>query len=296
MSNGPHPVQRAEAPWDVHAESYLLLLKLSSLPPGLYDPLESSWSDSSNGSFTGGLGTIMLVRYTSTPVGPYDELMLIPGIFTVPQPTSAGPPKLPKSALRIARIFVSQRTTTYNGRLNWNIPKHLARFDFSHPATKAGAAPPEKLVCRVYAPGTTEGDGVPPFFACALRPWRWVPAVPVNMAYLPLSVWLAQPPIPESPAFQRARKAELEGGVEIDPYDISPKNEVAVAAGTDRWCAVDIRGKVARAGGRWVEILRAGGSGEEEGKYFPQELQPWSMGVWCEEAELEIKKPLEWKL
>jgi hypothetical protein len=290
-----HPVQRAEAPWTLHAESYILFLKLSELPAGLYDPLEEAWSDERNGSFTGGLGAIMIIRYTSTPVGPYDEIMLIPGNFTVPQP-SEGPPKIPKKALRIARIYVSQRTTTYNGRLNWNIPKHLARFEFSAPVTKKGETPPEKLTMKVFAPGTQEGDGVAPFFACTLQPWKWIPAIPFNMKYAPIAMQQVQPPIPEPAGFKNAVETELNSNVKIDPYDISAKNEVAVAAGTDRWCAYDIGGKIERMRGCWVEVLHSKTGGEEEGKYFPQGLQPWSVGGWMEETELSIDKPLEWKL
>ena len=288
-------MQRVEAPWTLHAECYTLLIKLSEIPAGLYDPREEAWNDESNGTFAGGVGTIMIVRYTSTPVGSYDELLFAPGIFTVPQP-SAGHPKIPKKALRIARIYVSQRTTTYNGRMNWNIPKHLARFEFSAPVTKRGEAPPEKQTVKVFAPGTEQGDGTAPFFACTFQPWRWVPAIPFNMKYAPMSVRQVQPPIPEPAGFKSAVEAELNSDGKIDPYDISAKNEVAVAPGTDVWRSYDVSGKVARMRGCWAEVLPSISGGEEAGKYFPQGLQPWSVGGWMEEAELIIEKPLEWKL
>ncbi|KAF2622987.1 hypothetical protein BU25DRAFT_414753 [Macroventuria anomochaeta] len=232
-----------------------------------------------------------------TPVGPYDELMLIPGNFNVPQPPST-PLKIPKKALRIARIYVSQRTTTYNGRLNWNIPKHLARFSFSAPVTPHGTSPPQDLTVKVFPPGTQDGDGVKPFFACKLTPWRWVPPVPVNMGWVPISMMHVQPPIPESAGHKRAVAAELEDrerGLVIDPYDVSSKNEVAVAAGTDSWCAFDINGRVQRARGCWVEVFKTGVTDEEE-RYWPKGLKPWSFGGWMEDAVLEIEEPLEWKL
>ncbi|KAI8933663.1 hypothetical protein NX059_009384 [Plenodomus lindquistii] len=94
--------------------------------------------------------------------------MLLPGTFTILQhPTT--PPKLPKSALRIAQIYVSQRTTMYNGRLNWNIPKHLARFSFSAPPTLAGQSPPASLRVQVFPPTSSDGDGVCPFFESTLK-------------------------------------------------------------------------------------------------------------------------------
>lgn len=225
--------------------------------------------------------------------------MLIPGNFGVPASPNA-PVKVPKKALRIARIYVSQRTTTYNGRLNWNIPKHLARFYFSAPSTLHGASPPADLTVKVFPPGTEDGDGVQPFFACKLTPWRWVPSVPVNMGWAPISMVHAQPPIPEQRGHRRAVEAEIEDqkrGVNIDEYDISSKNEVAVAAGTDRWCAFDIGGKVQRARGCWVEILKVGAeSGGEEDMYWPKGVRPWSFGGWMEDATLHIEEPLEWKL
>ncbi|KAF3002417.1 hypothetical protein E8E13_003334 [Curvularia kusanoi] len=297
MVNEMHPVQRAPPPWTMRAESYLLLVRLKELPKGVYDGLEEAWEDEGLGRFEGGLGAVMIVRYADTPVGPYDEIMFIPGNFKVPRPTS-GPLKIPKKALRIARIYVSQRTTTYNGRKNWNIPKHLARFSFSAPITAQGASPPRDLTVKVFPPGTEDGDGIQPFFACKLTPWRWVPAVPFNMRWSPISLAHVQPPIPEPAGHAKAVAAELEGrkrGVEIDPYDISPRNEVAVATGTDRWCAFDITGKVRRARGCWVELLPSAGGGDHEG-YWPEGVKPWGIGGWMEDAILGLDEPLEWKL
>lgn len=69
MENEIHPVQRVPAPWTLKAESYLLLLKLSALPKGVYDELEGAWEDEALGRFEGRLGAVMIVRYTDTPVG-----------------------------------------------------------------------------------------------------------------------------------------------------------------------------------------------------------------------------------
>lgn len=108
-----------------------------------------------------------------------------------------------------------------------------------------------------------------------------------------------QPPIPEPAAHGKAVAAELEdqkSGVKIDPYDISPKNEVAVAAGTDRWRAFDIGGKVQRARMCWVKVLEPAVEGGEQERYWPRGIRPWGIGAWMEDAVLEIEKPLEWKL
>ena len=47
----------------------MLFLRLKVLPEGLYDALEEAWEDEGLGGFEGGLGAVMIVRYTHTPVG-----------------------------------------------------------------------------------------------------------------------------------------------------------------------------------------------------------------------------------
>jgi hypothetical protein len=222
--------------------------------------------------------------------------MLIPGNFSVPQPKSK-PPKIPKSALRIARIYVSQRDTTYNGRLNWNIPKHLARFSFSAPIVPSGSSPPSSLTVRVFPPGSTDGDGAPPFFACTLMPWRWVPRLPVNSSYVPLSLMLVQPPCPEPVGRRTAAAFEVELAEPIDSYATSLKNEEALLVGTERWCGIDVK---ASGWGRgcWVEILPDEGEEGEggEGRWWPKGVKSWSVGAWMEDGLFDFEMPLEWKL
>jgi hypothetical protein len=67
-----HPVARAKAPWkSLKGESYCFLLTLKELPKGTYDPFEEAWADEELGTFKGGLGTVIIVRYSDTPVGKY---------------------------------------------------------------------------------------------------------------------------------------------------------------------------------------------------------------------------------
>ncbi|HEX5656412.1 MAG TPA: acetoacetate decarboxylase family protein, partial [Polyangiales bacterium] len=67
----------------------------------------------------GQLGLAMFVEYTASPVGPYRELLFIPGTFRF------GKRRLPS----ITKIYVSTRASVENGRRNWGIPKELADFD-----------------------------------------------------------------------------------------------------------------------------------------------------------------------
>jgi len=53
---------------------------LSSNKEFLYSPLELR-SRFSDGRFLGGLGMVQVIRYSESPVGPYDELLLVPGSF-----------------------------------------------------------------------------------------------------------------------------------------------------------------------------------------------------------------------
>jgi hypothetical protein len=68
--------------------------------------------------FKGGLGTVMLVDYTSSNCGPYHELLFIPGKFVYQV----------RNLHSISRIFVSSISSVINGQRNWGIPKDQAEF------------------------------------------------------------------------------------------------------------------------------------------------------------------------
>jgi hypothetical protein len=62
----------------------------------------------------------MLLDYTSSDVGPYRELLYIPGILA----------RGMRPVWTISRILVSTLASVENGRRNWGIPKELAAFDW----------------------------------------------------------------------------------------------------------------------------------------------------------------------
>lgn len=65
-----HPVLRSKAPWkNLRAESYSLFLSLKNLPKGTHDEFEKAWDEDGMGKFAGGLGAVVIVRYSETPVG-----------------------------------------------------------------------------------------------------------------------------------------------------------------------------------------------------------------------------------
>ena len=71
-------------------------------------------------AYRGGLGAWMLVRYTESGAGPYDELLYMPGTFR----------HRGRNYKRITKIYVSQERAQRAGIHNWGIPKELASFSF----------------------------------------------------------------------------------------------------------------------------------------------------------------------
>lgn len=71
-------------------------------------------------AYRGWVGAVMLVDYATSPVGPYQELLFIPGLFRFGNTIS----------FSISKIYVSSNDSVWNGRQNWGIPKELAHFSF----------------------------------------------------------------------------------------------------------------------------------------------------------------------
>jgi hypothetical protein len=105
----------APAPWALMGSGYIILLKLSRDFVETYGFVP----DSLKGSFTGGFGTVMYVDYIYSDVGPYQELLFIPGTFGF----------MGKNFFSITKIFVSTLESVVNGQTNWGMPKELADFE-----------------------------------------------------------------------------------------------------------------------------------------------------------------------
>ncbi|EME41177.1 hypothetical protein DOTSEDRAFT_134901 [Dothistroma septosporum NZE10] len=248
------PYKTAPAPWTLKGDMFWLILTLKApLPAEIYDPLTTVRLDQQSNDFQGGIGTIQIIRYDNSPVGPYDELMILPGNFTVPGGDAKG-----KSKLRIARIYVDSKGSCYNGRRNWNIAKHLARFEWS--TSKSG----ERSV-TVFPPDRAGSSSKTPFFSATLTPVSWLPAVPMSTRYLPLDTTLVQPPIPAC--------------------------EEDYLPGTDSWKISRLVASTKRAIVVWMKLNAVGVQDE----YWPQ-VKPWSLGVFLEKGELTIEKPLEFHI
>ena len=106
--NGPQkPEYYFAGPWKLKGEGIILAYKFKK------DWVEQNGflTDKLKGKFKGGLGYVMLVRYTVSPAGPYNELLFIPGKFS------------PENKQSITKIYVDSKSSTENGRYKWGIPK-----------------------------------------------------------------------------------------------------------------------------------------------------------------------------
>ena len=106
----------APAPWNLTGNAYIMVYKFSKDFVDEYGFL----ADYQRDRFLGYVGTVMLVDYQTSAVGPYRELLFIPGMFTFDW----------KKMFSISKIYVSSRDSVYNGIENWGIPKEFADFDW----------------------------------------------------------------------------------------------------------------------------------------------------------------------
>ena len=109
-------IKIAPAPWSLTGDAYIMVYKFSKDFVQEYGFLADYQQD----RFLGYVGTVMLVDYKTSGVGPYRELLFIPGMFTFDW----------KKMFSITKIYVSSQDSVYNGIENWGIPKEYADFDW----------------------------------------------------------------------------------------------------------------------------------------------------------------------
>jgi len=109
----------APAPWNLTGQGYIVAFKNST---GSYDK-QADLPDSLKASLSGPLNYMMFVDYSSSDVGPYHELLYIPGQCRFADN---------KKRLTISRIVVSSQDSVINGQNNWGIPKSLADFKVNY--------------------------------------------------------------------------------------------------------------------------------------------------------------------
>ncbi|KAB5590446.1 hypothetical protein CTheo_6109 [Ceratobasidium theobromae] len=252
-------------PWSLEAEAWWIFPSIplswqsKKLPRGALDPLESDRLEDLQATYMGGLGSVQLLRYHTSPVGPYDELLYVPGKmkYKVGNSTISG--------LSITRIYVSSPASIVNGRRNWNIPKQLARFEF-HTETPNPLSP---VVAAVYPALNGTGTAPEPEFAAEpvfrarLVPSRLLPNFPLNVAHFPRAI--VDPRLFQAPL----TSASPVGGAVV---------------GTEKWCTVapEFKGRVR------VMYPEPGLGGKfGDGVGFP-DVRPLLVGVWWPKANIRF--------
>lgn len=116
MALEPSGIRLYPAPWNLRGSGYILIYRFAR------EFVENNGflSDTFKGSFQGGFGAAMLVNYECSTAGPYQELLFIPGNVNYRG----------YNRKTISKIYVSTDDSVANGRINWGIPKELARFRF----------------------------------------------------------------------------------------------------------------------------------------------------------------------
>lgn len=116
----PSNIQLAPAPWDLSGSGYIVAVRL---PREVLDQC-SFLPQGCPRLGRGRLAYLMFVDYASGDVGPYHELLYIPGRLRIGA----------RRDLSISRIFVSTWASVINGELNWGIPKDRADLQVQYGA------------------------------------------------------------------------------------------------------------------------------------------------------------------
>lgn len=186
-----HPtIQVAPAPWVLKGRSWTFILsglpKTSSFPAGWSSEWQAE-AEAAGGEFIGGQGTVQVISYSESPVGPYDELVYAPGKWKYADGTKG---------FRVTRIYVSSKDSTWNGRKNWNIPKQVASFNYHRDASS------NVWSLSVSHPSSPDS----PFFKVTVRPITVLSSIgfPYNTKLLGSFLTLVQPPLPKGPLEEEA--------------------------------------------------------------------------------------------
>jgi hypothetical protein len=121
----PDPITAVPPPWTLRGDVYFFSWWTTAanvkngLPSHAYSPLESrsGFAGPESGTPCGGVSMVQILRYKDSPVGPYDEFIVVPGSFDYIREDAKGK-RVQKRGPRITRIYVSQKHTCYNGRLS----------------------------------------------------------------------------------------------------------------------------------------------------------------------------------
>jgi hypothetical protein len=104
-------------PWTLHGDGLVIVAHF----PESFVRQHGFLADYQQAAYRGWVGSVMLVDYHTSGVGPYRELLFIPGLFSL-----AG-----RTTFSISKIYVSTQASIDSGGENWGIPKELADFSIT---------------------------------------------------------------------------------------------------------------------------------------------------------------------
>ncbi len=104
-------------PWQLSGDGYIIFYKFSKKEVIEKNLLEKNFSP----FCLGGVGLIIIADYKKSNVGPYQEILIIPGKIKYKN----------KTLKTISKIFVSTDKSVFYGRKNWGIPKEKSEFIFN---------------------------------------------------------------------------------------------------------------------------------------------------------------------
>lgn len=159
-------------------------------------------------------------------------------------------------------LFLLARSSwflVFAGRKNWNIAKSQAHFQFTpNPHAKKDNDLPYS---KISVADPLDPDH--PFFVAELTPsFMTSMGLPFNSAYVPMSLYMAHPPLPES---------------------LKWKEDARV--GTDQWSTIE-SGMTGKAGVFWAKGGLPGGK-YGDGVGFP-DVSLWSFGTWLRDFKLDF--------
>lgn len=168
---------------------------------------------------------------------------------------------------------------TNKGYLDWNVPKHLAKFDWTDNSDGS-------ITAKVYPHDTLPTDSASsesaspdhtPFFQATFKPIRYAPSFPFRTSwinYLGFDTTLVFPPLPEGAGSQ----GELPG--------------------TDQWCSVVPQQSTSKCMLGWFDVEQ---HRDEEGKLtgefenFWPGWSKWQIGIKMENSVIEFDHPETWE-
>jgi len=221
----------------------------------------------------GGPGMVMLVQYTETPVGPYDELIYIAGKFSLPD--EDGKTKI--AGNRITRIYVSTKESTANGRRNWNIPKEVADFKYTH-------KPDGSWDLAVSVTSTSSSESTKPFFHISTHPIPILGSlrIPISYGILGSFMRILQPPVPKGPPGSPPEVVGSDTNADGSTKEAKWASLVPMTKG--KMYLATYRPQISLAG---QEEGEKGRMVIADGVHFPA-VVPWSVAICVEDGDIDF--------